>query len=224
MSATLTVRQSLNPGSDYYANVRHEMVPFLPDTYRRVLEIGCGDGVFADLLTRPHEMWGVELDPDAAARARPRLHRVLLGTFEQVQHQLPTNYFDLVVCNDVLEHMADPDAFLTAVGAHMTRNGCLIASIPNMRHWQVLWQLLVRKDWQYGREGIMDRTHLRFFTETSMRRMFTDAGFQIERMQGINGVFDRTRRILFGAVTLLSLGHYADTQYRQFGMTARWPR
>jgi 2-polyprenyl-3-methyl-5-hydroxy-6-metoxy-1,4-benzoquinol methylase len=209
------------PGPQYYANVRHEMVPFLPPEYSRVLEVGCGEGVFAPLLTRPCEKWGVEMDPVSAERARQTMDRVLVGTYEEVAPGLPERFFDLVVCNDVIEHMADPETFLTAVRTRMAPGGHIVASIPNMRHWEVLWQLLVRKDWKYVREGIMDRTHLRFFTERSIRRLFEEGGFTIVRAAGINGVFDPVRRALFGVLSALTLGSYRDTQFRQFAVLAR---
>jgi 2-polyprenyl-3-methyl-5-hydroxy-6-metoxy-1,4-benzoquinol methylase len=219
------VRKSavLTPGRDYYSNVRHEMEPYLPPDYTRVLEIGCGEGVFAPLLKPGCETWGVELDEASAASARTRFGQVLVGTFEAVRDRLPRRHFDLVVCNDVMEHMPYPDDFLVALHEHMVSGGYIIASIPNMRHWEVLWQLLVRKDWRYGREGIMDRTHLRFFTERSILRMFEEAGFRIERSGGINGVFDPFRRATFRTLSLVTLGLLSDIQFRQFAVLARLP-
>lgn len=209
------------PGPDYYRNVRHEMVPFLPDRYSRTLEVGCGDGVFASLLAPATEVWGVELDAAAAAVAATRMHRVLIGPYDAVVSRIPTGYFDLVVCNDIIEHLSDPEAFLDSVRTRMAPGGHIIASIPNMRHWEVLWQLLVRKDWKYGREGILDRTHLKFFTERSIRRLFEDAGFIVERQAGINGTFNPVRRLVLKTIGVLSLGYYADIEYRQFGLRAR---
>jgi 2-polyprenyl-3-methyl-5-hydroxy-6-metoxy-1,4-benzoquinol methylase len=197
------------------------MVPFLPDRYSRVLEVGCGEGVFSTILSQPYEMWGVEPEPASAARAASVLHTVLVGRFDEVSHKLPERYFDLVVCNDVIEHLPDPELFLRAVQRCMTPGAHLIASIPNMRHWEVLWQLLARKDWQYGRDGIMDRTHLRFFTEKSIKRLFQETGFDIERASGINGAFDPVRRSALLALSALTLGYYSDIQYRQFGLLAR---
>lgn len=220
-SAEVAAGAELRPGRHYFTNVRHEMVPFLPERYTRVLEVGCGEGAFMPLLTQRCERWGVEMDAASAQRAATLMDRVLVGRFENVCGALPPAYFDLVVCNDVIEHMADPDGFLSSVKQCMAPGGCIVASIPNMRHWEVLWQLLVRRDWRYVREGIMDRTHLRFFTETSIHRLFTDAGFTIERSTGINGVFDPARRFVFGVVSALTLGAWADTQYRQFAVRAR---
>lgn len=216
------VANSARPEEAYYANVRHELVSFLPSEYSRVLEVGCGEGVFAPLLkVRPCEIWGVEMDPISAQRAAARLDKVLLGTFDAVQPALPEHYFDLVVCNDVIEHMLDPNAFVGSVKRQMTARGFLLASIPNMRHWEVLWHLLVQKDWKYVRSGILDRTHLRFFTEKSIRRLFEESGFEIVRSAGINGVFDPVRRFAFGALNLLTAGYYRDTQFRQFAVLVR---
>ena len=136
---------------------------------------------------------------------------------------LSSKRFDLIVCNDVIEHLPDADAFVQSVRTKLVPGGHIMASIPNMRHWEVLWQLLVRRDWKYGREGILDRTHLRFFTERSIRRLFEDAGFVVERQGGINGAFDPARRLVLNAIGWLTLGHSRDVQYRQFGVLARLP-
>lgn len=209
------------PGHEYYSNVRHEMVSFLPVTYSRVLEVGCGEGVFATLLKLPCETWGVEPEPTSAARAAARMQRVLAGTFDDVADEIPRGYFDLVVCNDVIEHLSNPEDFLAIVKERMAPGGYIIASIPNMRHWEVLWELLATKDWHYGSSGILDRTHLRFFTEKSIHRLFETSGFHIEQAAGINGAFDPVRRSILRIFGALTLGYYADVQFRQFALRAR---
>jgi 2-polyprenyl-3-methyl-5-hydroxy-6-metoxy-1,4-benzoquinol methylase len=199
------------------------MTRFLPSHYSHVLEIGCGQGMFYDLLDQPCEFWGVELEAEAAEKAAGRLQRVLVGAYDAVAAQIPENFFDLVVCNDVIEHLPDADAFIESIRTKMVRGGHIVASIPNMRHWEVLWQLLVHRDWKYGAEGILDRTHLRFFTEKSMRRLFEEGGFEVLFQDGINGVFDPVRRLILSAIAALTLGHSSDIQYRQFGVLARLP-
>jgi 2-polyprenyl-3-methyl-5-hydroxy-6-metoxy-1,4-benzoquinol methylase len=215
-----------------YQQPRSEMLAFLPERYGRVLEIGCDEGDFAARLRG--EVWGVELNADAASVAAGRLHRVLTGTFEETRDVLPHSYFDVVVCNDVIEHMADHDIFLREIQAHIAPGGVLIGSVPNMRHYRALFELLVLRDWDYRDTGVLDRTHLRFFTARSLRRSLERAGFQIEQFRGINGgiQFSPSRgftlsrqhlpHALFGwALIVLTLGRWRDTRFMQFGFRAR---
>ena len=99
-------------GSDYYQKERPELVTFIPESYQRVLEIGCGAGCFRAHLRKDAEVWGVELSPTPAEEARKNLDNVLLGSYQDVADQLPDAYFDLIICNDVMEHMPDHDWFL----------------------------------------------------------------------------------------------------------------
>lgn len=206
---------------EYYANARSEMLKFVPQQYSRVLEIGCGEGRFASLLDKASELWGVEPDPTAARLASQRMHRVLNGTYDEVASRIPAQYFDVIVCNDVIEHMVEPESFLMSVRDKLTQGGRLIASLPNMRHWEGLYELLVKKDWRYRQSGLLDRTHLRFFTKISMARLFTQAGFAIERIEGINAPRKWTRRLPFVLLSALTAGYYADIQYPQFAILAR---
>jgi 2-polyprenyl-3-methyl-5-hydroxy-6-metoxy-1,4-benzoquinol methylase len=209
-----------------YRQQREEMLALLPARYARVLEIGCDEGDFAARLQG--EVWGVEPDAQAAAVAAGRLHRVLVGTFAAMRDALPRGYFDVVVCNDVIEHMADHDHFLREIGAHIAPGGVLVGSVPNMRHYRALFELLVLRDWDYRDTGVLDRTHLRFFTARSLRRSLERAGFQIERFQGINGGIRWTSsrhhlpHALFGwALIVLTLGRWRDIRFMQFGFRAR---
>jgi len=215
-----------------YRQTRTEMLPFLPERYSRVLEIGCDEGDFAAHLSG--EVWGIEPDPDAAAIAAERLHRVLVGTFEATRAALPLGYFDVVVCNDVIEHMVDHDRFLREIGAHIAPGGVLVGSVPNMRYYRALFELLLLRDWDYRDTGVLDRTHLRWFTARSLRRSLQRAGFAIERFEGINGDtrfalfrgFALTRQhlphALFAwALIVLTLGRWYDIRFMQFAFRAR---
>jgi SAM-dependent methyltransferase len=209
-----------------YRQQRGEMLALLPARYDRVLEIGCDAGDFAANLRG--EVWGVEPDAEAATIAAGRLHRVLIGTFEAVRADLPVGYFDVIVCNDVIEHMADHDRFLRQVGAYLAPGGVLIGSVPNMRHYRALFELLVLRDWDYRDSGVLDRTHLRWFTARSLRRSLEGAGFVIERLEGINGGirFGLSRQhlphALFGwSMIVLTVGGWRDIRFMQFGFRAR---
>ena len=204
----------------YHGSHRPEMVQFLPAHYRTVLEIGCGEGGFAGSLSSGCEIWGVEMHASSAGIADQRLHRVLVGSYDAVQRDLPENYFDLVICNDVIEHMPDHDAFFNSIGAKLRDGGYLVASIPNMRYYYCLRELLLRKEWVYRDEGIMDRTHLRFFTERSIRRTLSDHGFSVEMFRGINRLHGAKRVLRAMFFVVLTFGYYSDILFQQFGFRA----
>lgn len=212
------------PIREYFANRREEMLAFLPQQYARVLEVGCGEGGFTTLLARGTEVWGVEPDRVSAARAANRMHRVLVGTYERVADELPDAYFDLVVCNDVIEHMIDPEAFLKSLHRKLAAGGHVVASIPNVRHWETLFELLWQKDWRYRKSGTLDRTHLRFYTKKSILRLFRESGFEVERIAGINQSNKRWRRLAFSLLSILTVGRLDDVRFPQFAIRVVWSK
>lgn len=205
----------------YYKNTRPEMAQFLPSSYSKVLEIGCGTGAFRVNLTKKNEYWGVELVTSEAELAKSRLDRVLNGYFSDKSSEIPNSYFDLVICNDVIEHIDDYEKFLIDIKSKMTKDAYLVVSTPNVRHMQCLYHLIVKKDWQYQDHGVLDRTHLRFFTKKSLIRLIGKSGFEISSIEGINSVYQGvgfTRKILlFMAASILG----QDTLYLQFGLNAK---
>jgi 2-polyprenyl-3-methyl-5-hydroxy-6-metoxy-1,4-benzoquinol methylase len=98
------------PNSYFEAN-RGIMSDFLPEIYNKVLEIGCASGGFSKYLSAAQEIWGIEPNETAASCAASKLTKVLCGKYDQIESALPDRYFDLVVCNDVIEHMVDHHAF-----------------------------------------------------------------------------------------------------------------
>ncbi len=207
--------------SAYFGHPRREMEPFVPATATVVLDIGCGAGAFAATLRaaragRALEIWGVELAAEAAARAGGVCDRVLVGDAVERLRELPAGRFDCVVMNDVLEHLADPGALLREAHRVLAPGGALVASLPNVRYFFNVVDLVVHGRWDYVDEGILDRTHLRFFTRSSLVRLFEDEGFVVQRMQGINP----TGSLKFRLVHLLTCGRWADMRWLQFACVA----
>jgi len=121
-------------------------------------------------MNRASEIIGVEIFKSAASNASKYYHKVIVGDVEELN--LPyQEYFDYVICGDILEHLRDPWNILQRVHGWLKPSGTLIASIPNVRYWIVLRDLVLRGVWGYAESGIMDITHLRFFT----RKTFIDA-------------------------------------------------
>lgn len=209
--------------SKYFNQGRQEMRPFIPPSSPRILEIGCGEGRFSAGVEAAEERWGIEPDAGAAQAARGVLDRVLEGTFDACRGELPSAHFDLVICNDVIEHLPDHDRFLREIQHYLRPGGALVASLPNIRHFQVLWEVLVHGDFRYRDAGVLDRTHLRFFTARSLRRALVEAGFEVELFAPINRLPIRFRleRIVLMLLTVLSLGAMRDCWYRQLAFRAR---
>ncbi len=208
---------------DYYGHPRREMQAHIPESAGRLLDIGCGAGAFAaglrearDRDGRRLEIWGVEMSPEAARLASEVMDRVLSGDFHHVEADLPRGHFDVIVLNDVLEHVIHPEELLRRIRPLLAAGGVVVASIPNVRHFFNVVALAVHGRWDYTDEGILDRTHLRFFTRSSMKRMFQENGYRVDRMVGINP----TGSLKFKLVNLLTLGRWADMQYLQFAVTA----
>ena len=213
---------------DYYFEwARAEMAPFVPGHCRRMLEVGCGTGAFGQLLkqTREIEIWGLEPVKAAAAKASGRLDHVINGPFDP-EIKLPEGTFDCVVFNDVLEHMVAPEQALRYAKTLLSPGGTIVASIPNIRYLKVLWGLVFQGQWEYVDEGVLDKTHLRFFTKSSIMKMFQSEGYSLESICGINAYRGPAgaRRSLWGAYQLanaLSPRTFGDMKFQQFAVVAR---
>lgn len=204
----------------FFANPRPDMVEFIPPGCERVLELGCGNGAFGAVLKAggAREVVGIELVAGPAAQARTRVDRVIVADVERETLDLPDGYFDCLICNDVLEHLADPWAVLGRLRRHLRADGWLVASIPNVRHHKVVRRLIWPGEWRYEQDGVLDRTHLRFFTYQSARDLVESAGFRIERAQGINR---SSLPFWLRLVNAFASGAFDDMQYLQFAIVAR---
>ena len=138
------------------------------------------------MARRGKEVWGVEVNRTAAAVAESKLTRVVVGDLSQVMPDIPDNYFDCIVANDVLEHVARPIEILTGYSRKLKQCGCIVASIPNVRFFPVVYNLAVKGEWDYKDSGVLDRTHLAFYTRKSILSLFEAAGFTVKVIQGIN--------------------------------------
>lgn len=212
---------------NYYEWPRPEMLPFVPAHCRRLLDVGCGTGAFGESLkrTRKIEIWGVEPVRAAAAKALTKIDHVINGPFDP-ETALPAAAFDCVVFNDVLEHMVAPEQALRQAKALLSQGGTIIASVPNIQYFPVVWQLFFHARWEYADCGVLDKTHLRFFTKSSIVTMFQSEGYSLESIFGINaytGIPGAGRRlwIPYKLTNALFLGKFADMKFPQFAVVAK---
>lgn len=195
------------------------MLKYLPKNPTTVIDIGCGDGSFAETVKQltGAEVWGIEYKDEEAQKAKSILDTVFSGPCENFIDELPDNYFDVIYFNDVLEHLVDPYTVLEKVRTKLKPNGVVISSIPNIRYYNALLKLIFAKDWKYERAGVMDHTHLRFFTKKSIIRMYENAGYKIQLHEGINKS-SSIRPYLFN-IPLFFM--HLDIRYPQFATVAR---
>jgi len=205
--------------NDYYTQNRSEMIEFVPKSAKFILDVGCGAGIFAKQLKKNinAQVWGIEMNETAANCAKQILDHVLIGNAVKIIQKLPDNYFDCVIMNDILEHLIDPYDFLLQVKSKLTTDGVVVCSIPNVRYLPNLINLFIKKQWQYEDQGILDKTHLRFFTRKSIVSTFEDLGFEILKLKGINPI----QSWKFKFLNFIFLGQLADTKYMQFAVIAK---
>lgn len=148
---------------------------------KRVLEIGCASGYMSEFLARQRDcrVTGIELNPRAAADAAAHCEVVVADVEGDALDRI-AGRFDVIICADVLEHLRDPLRVLRVLRDRLSKNGYLLVSLPNVAHWEVRRALLFGR-FDYTRTGILDDTHLRFFTYDTALRLLHDAGLDIDR-------------------------------------------
>ena len=174
---------------DYFAGARRDFIEILPRSgSASILEIGCGTGDTGALALRDQRCaryCGVELVPEVAEQATSKLSEVVVGDIERIRLPWDPGSFDALIMSEVLEHLADPWTVLRRLRPLMRPGALVLASSPNVSHGSVIWGL-VRGEFTLTDEGLMDRTHLRWFTPSSYRQMFEDCGFVVDRAFALN--------------------------------------
>lgn len=204
----------------YFQESRPEMLELINQNYNRVLDVGCAEGNFAEQLFNQgcKEVWGVELNKAASEIAQKKLTKVINAEYND-KIELPKNYFDIIFFNDVLEHIIDPWEALKLSKQFLAKSkkSKIICSIPNFRYIKNIFEVLVKKDFQYKDSLILDKTHMRFFTKKSIIRMFSECGLEIISIKGINP----TKKLMFEILNLVTLNFISDMRYLQFAVVAR---
>ncbi len=205
-----------NKPSGYYESKREDMLKYVPQNTKTTLEFGCGFGGFSSLLKERFntESWAVEINKEAAQDAAKKLDKVINNDAAKSLNYLPDNYFDCIILFDILEHLIDPFSLLGALKTKLTKKGVIIASIPNIRYYRTLFDLVVKGNWDYKDQGVLDKTHLRFFTYKSIVKMFNLLDFQILLIEGIHPTSSRTFKVL----NMILLNFLADVKYKHFAM------
>ena len=174
-------------------NNSHTLMVELVGGTKRVLDVGCATGYLAQALKeRGCTVSGLEFDTEAAEEARSHLERLVIGDIERMDlaEAFGDERFDVIVFGDVLEHLKDPLAALRKAKALLAERGSVVASIPNIAHGSVRLALLAGR-FDYQELGLLDSTHIRFFTRSSVEDLFRRAGMvPIDVRRTTAGFFD----------------------------------
>jgi 2-polyprenyl-3-methyl-5-hydroxy-6-metoxy-1,4-benzoquinol methylase len=174
--------------ASYFASCREDFVDTLPSNpHAAILEIGCAYGSTGALALKRQTCTryvGIEINPAAADVARSRLTEVITGNVEEIELPFQPKSFDVLIVGEVLEHLVDPWSVLRRLASLIKPGGLVLASSPNVSQYRVILQL-VRGRWDLADEGVMDRTHLRWFTPQSYVQLFEQAGFVVDEVRPI---------------------------------------
>jgi SAM-dependent methyltransferase len=145
----------LDKNREYFSNLRADLISLIPENEEnKILEIGAGS---CETL--------IDID------------RLIIGNIENLELDLPKNYFDVIICGDIIEHLVEPEAALRKLYDHLKQDGIIIASIPNFRDYHILYRVAILADFKYTDRGILDRAHIRFFCKKNIISLLTSAEY-----------------------------------------------
>ncbi|MGH7886222.1 MAG: class I SAM-dependent methyltransferase [Candidatus Binatia bacterium] len=177
---------------------------------KKVLEIGPGSGHLTEALAQRNcAVTCVEVDENLTSIARQFCQRMIVADIEQLDPEVafPGEGFDVILLGDVLEHLKDPHRVLRKLRDCLNPAGFLVGSVPNVAHASVRLALL-GGNFNYTEEGLLDRTHLRFFTRASIMALMREAGYRIRELR-------RTRVGIFNTEVELSIDNVKVPILRQ---------
>lgn len=173
-------------GYTYYSGIRWDIIDLVPEGNNRILEVGCGTGSTLIKLKEIHkaqEIYGFELNEKMVQDHIKDINKVIIGDVEQIDPPFQDEFFDFIIFGDVLEHLIEPEKILKKYMKFLKSDGTIIASIPNIKNYTILFDLVIRDKFEYKDAGILDRSHLRFFTKKEIIKMFNGCGMDIIEMR-----------------------------------------
>ena len=154
---------------------------------KKILDIGCNTGLLGEALKKNKqcEVWGADYSREAIKLAKKRLDKTIVCDFEK-EIPFKKEKFDIIILADILEHLKNPEDLLLKIKKLLNSGGIILASIPNVANIYVRFNLLFGK-WDYKNSGILDKTHLKFFTKKTMIKLFVESGYKINGIDSTPG-------------------------------------
>lgn len=170
----------------YFVEWRKEIVPLIKEPVTTLLDLGCGAGETSFELKKlglAKKVTGIEAFQGAAAIARTKLDHIVEVDIDKLDWNSLGGPFDMILALDILEHLVDPWTTIIHATQILKPGGCIVTSIPNIQHYSVVFPLLFMGDWRYAEEGLLDSTHLRFFTYKTAIQLMTSTGLKVDAVE-----------------------------------------
>jgi len=197
-----------------------DLLRMVPGAVKRVVEVGCSSGATGAAFLKMHpacEYIGIEVVPEYAQAARERVTEVRVADIERMDSRDFEALFpvDCWIFGDVLEHLYDPWKTLRSLHPSLAPAACVVACIPNAQHWSVQARLAVGA-FEYENQGLLDRTHIRFFTRKTIMDMFRSTGYRVDAIASRIFAEERQRAQAMPAIRALAavLGEAPDVAER----------
>lgn len=209
-----------NKEEGYYNNVRHDLIRFFNKSNKslKVLEVGAAYGETLFFLKKSgiaSEVVGVELFQDTKNLDKYKdLDQFLFGDIQTLNVSKFENYFDIILLADVLEHLVEPLPVLEKIKKLLKKDGEIIISIPNIRHYSSFIKIFIKGNFQYENSGIFDYTHMRFYCKSDIVSLVQKAGFTIEKSEGsVKNFKGKSFAKIFNTITFGLFEQFLSVQY-----------
>lgn len=209
---------------DYYSNIRLDLLSLFPKHGYgiKVLEVGAGNGATLTYLKSKgmaSEIVGIDIPESKRGVTNDLIDDFIYGNIEELDLESYKNYFDCIILADVLEHLVHPDKVLIKIKKLLKKEGVILVSMPNVRHYKTFLKIFIKGDFSYEESGLFDYTHLRFFCKKNIEDLIISNGFQLEKTLSSIKIYDGKS----GAKTLnkITFGLFEEFLSVQYFVRAR---
>lgn len=206
--------------TDYFSNIRKDLINLIDPNVRnlKILEVGAAYGETLFYLKQKgiaQEVVGIDVFEDTKNKANYKeIDKFIFGNIEEIELPQYENYFDLILLPDVLEHLIEPKKVLEKLKKCLKKDGNIVLSIPNIRHYSAFVKIFVKGDFKYEENGLFDYTHMRFYCRKNINELVTASGYSVlEEESSIKNYKGKSITKILNILTFGLLEEFFSYQY-----------